>query len=171
MLYRIARLRRRCRPLLDQLALPHPFSIDTLCDRLATHRGRPLHLHPLPLQAAMAGACGLWIATDIDDHIFYEQRTSRSHQQHIVLHEIGHMLFNHHSLADADTLSGIFTDLNPRQVRSILARTSYSTRQEQEAELLATLIRTGETGTDHIGPPDAYGKLRAALGVRPGYDL
>ncbi|GAA4933030.1 hypothetical protein ACFPM3_04240 [Streptomyces coeruleoprunus] len=171
MSYRIARLRRRCRPLLGQLALPQPFAIETLCAHLSAHRRRPLHLHPLPLQAAASGACGLWIATDTDDHIFYEQRTARSHQEHIVLHEIGHMLFNHHATADAGPPGGLLADLSPRLVRRILARTNYSTRQEQEAEMLATLIRTGEAGAGHGQPSDPYGKLRAALGVSTDHEL
>ncbi|MCC9738435.1 hypothetical protein [Streptomyces sp. MNU89] len=170
--YRIARLRRRCRPLLDQLALPRPFSIEPLCAHLSARRRRPLHLHPLPPQAAAAGACGLWVATDTDDHIFYEQRTARSHQEHIVLHEIGHMLFNHHAVTDtAGSPGGLLGDLSPRLVRRILARANYSTRQEQEAEMLATLIRTGETGPVRCPPSDTYGKLHAALGVSTDHEL
>ncbi|CAM5256525.1 hypothetical protein SALBM135S_01589 [Streptomyces alboniger] len=165
MSYRIARLRRRCRPLLGQLTLPQPFSIEALCAQLAARRRRPLCLHPLPAQAAAAGACGLWIATDTDDHIFYEQRTVRARQEHIVLHEIGHMLFDHHTTADADTPSRLLSDLSPRLVRRLLARTDYSSRQEQEAEMLATLIRAGGAGADLSQPSDAYGKLHAALGV------
>ncbi|MEV7615478.1 hypothetical protein [Streptomyces sp. NPDC089799] len=176
MSYRIARLRRRCRPLLGQLDLPHPFAIETLCAHLSAYRGRPLHLHPLPDQAAVAGACGLWIATDTDDHIFYEQRTARSHREHIVLHEIGHMLLDHHATTGPALPGGpfaeLFGDLSPRLVRRMLARANYSTRQEQEAEMLASLIRTGETGTGrHRRPMDAYGKLHAALGVSTDDEL
>nr|CAG34041.1 putative regulator component [Streptomyces ribosidificus]CAG34722.1 RacB protein [Streptomyces ribosidificus] len=177
MSYRIARLRRRCRPLLGQLALPHPFSIESLCAHVSANRRRPLHLHPLPLQAAVAGACGLWVATETDDHIFYEQRTARPHQEHIVLHEIGHMLFNHHAVTDiattptAGTPGGLLGDLSPRLVRRILTRTDYSSHQEQEAEMLATLIRTGETGPDRCPPADPYGKLHAALGVSTDHAL
>ncbi|MFG2296362.1 hypothetical protein [Streptomyces sp. NPDC048603] len=171
MSYRIARLRRRCRPLLGQLNLPHPFAIETLCAHLSAHRGRPLHLHPLPDQAAVAGACGLWIATDTDDHIFYEQRTARSHREHIVLHEIGHMLLDHHATTGSGLPGGLFGDLSPRLVRRMLARANYSTRQEQEAEMLASLIRTGETGAGRCQPQDAYAKLHAALGVSTDDEL
>ncbi|WP_374984791.1 hypothetical protein [Streptomyces fradiae] len=173
MSYRIARLRRRCRPLLDQLVLPRPFSLEPLCAQLSASRGRPLHLHPLPIQAAAAGACGLWLATDTDDHIFYEQRTARPHQEHIVLHEIGHMLFGHHTVeaGPAGLPRGLLDDLSPRLVRRVLGRTDYSTRQEQEAEMLATLIRTGETAHGRCLPPDPYGKLHEALGMADDHDL
>ncbi|MEU7176389.1 hypothetical protein ABZ949_33480 [Micromonospora tulbaghiae] len=171
MSYRIARLRRRCRPLLRRLDLPHPYSLETLCAHLVAYRRRPLRLHPLPLQAVAAGACGLWIATDTDDHIFYEQRTARSHQEHIVLHEIGHMLFDHHALTDAGALKALFGDLSPRLVSRILARTNYSTSQEQEAEMLATLIRLGEASAERSRPSNIYGNLHAALGVSTDHEL
>ncbi|MGW5446082.1 hypothetical protein [Streptomyces asiaticus] len=71
----------------------------TRCHHLAAQRARPLRLHPLPAEAAATGACGLWLATDAEDHIFYERRTVPLHQEHIVLHEIGHLLFNHRTVA------------------------------------------------------------------------
>ncbi|MFD7663873.1 hypothetical protein [Streptomyces sp. NPDC059788] len=165
--YRYVQLRRRCQQKLDQFDLPRSFSMDALCDSVSRQRGRPLYLHPLPDQAAAAGACGLWLATATDDHIFFERHTVRLHQEHIVLHEIGHMLFDHHAV---DTRTGsailpdLFLDLDPRLVRRLLARTNYSTRQEQEAEMLASLIRAG----DHGPGRERDGVLRnlgAALGV------
>ncbi len=158
-------LRRRCEAVLKRL-LPEPFSLDALCRRLSEQRGRPLHLHPLPAQAASAGACGLWLATPDDDHIFFEQRTARPHQEHIVLHEIGHMLFDHHSLGSGETggVADLLTDLSPGLVGRLLARTDYTTRQEQEAEMLASLIRTSE-GRSRRLPGGALGELEAALGV------
>lgn len=162
-----SRLRRRCESVLKQLDLPHPFSLDALCVRISAQRGRPLHLHALPPQAAAAGCCGLWLGTQIDDHIFYEQRTSRAHQEHIVLHEIGHMLFDHHSLATGEVggLSTVLGDLSPRLVNRLLARTDYTTGQEREAEMLASLIRTSERQPAEAGPRGALQELEAALGV------
>ncbi|MEU5208872.1 hypothetical protein [Streptomyces sp. NPDC020742] len=92
-------------------------------------------------------ACGLWLSTETDDHIFFEARTSPLHQEHIVLHEIGHLLFDHQMLADGNHggIGTVLTDLSPRLVQRLLARTNYSTRQEQEAEMLASLIRTHAT--------------------------
>ncbi|MFI9275548.1 hypothetical protein ACIGXM_33295 [Kitasatospora sp. NPDC052896] len=153
--------------MLKQLDVPHPFSLDALCARLSAQRGRPLHLHALPPQAASAGACGLWLATHTDDHIFFERRTARAHQEHIVLHEIAHMLFDHHSVADGElgTVSALLSDLSPRLVNRLLARTDYTTWQEQEAEMLASLIRTSERQPAAAQPSGALQELEAALGV------
>ncbi|MEV5598087.1 hypothetical protein [Streptomyces sp. NPDC052496] len=98
----------------------------------------------MPTHVAKIEACGLWLATDTDDHIFFEARTAPLHQEHIVLHEIGHLLFDHQMAADGrhGGLGTVLADLSPRLIQRLLARTNYSTRQEQEAEMLASLIRT-----------------------------
>ncbi|QEU90625.1 hypothetical protein CP970_06630 [Streptomyces kanamyceticus] len=169
MSYIYVKLRQRCQAIVDGLSLPHPFTVESFCTRLAAQRQRPLHLHALPRQAAQAGACGLWLATDIDDHIFFEQRTARVHQDHIILHEIGHMLFGHQSLelgegwGDAPQLFG---DLSPQLIQRLLARTDYTTRREQEAEMLASLIRTrGEQPAGERHADDVLHYLGEALGV------
>ncbi|GGT60393.1 hypothetical protein [Streptomyces purpureus] len=165
-------LHRRCRELAQQVSLPRPFSIETFRDHVAAQRGRPLHLHPLPLEAASAGACGLWLATATDDHIFYEPHTSTLHQEHIVLHEFGHMLFDHHPVTQdtgrggRDDLSSVLPDLDPRLVRRLLGRTNYSTSQEREAELLASLLRTHADRPSRRERHGPLASLGAALGVR-----
>nr|ADZ45348.1 putative regulator component [Streptomyces sp. NRRL 30471] len=116
----------------------------------------------------MSGACGLLLATSTDDHIFYEQRTGRLHQEHIVLHEIGHLLFDHRTinLSEDAGRSILLPDLDPRLVQRLLARSNYDTQQEQEAELLASLIRTRVLRREPEAPSGVLGKLEAALGVR-----
>ncbi|MEU9014118.1 hypothetical protein AB0D12_30995 [Streptomyces sp. NPDC048479] len=172
---RYVKLRRRCEALLEQLDPPRPFSLDLLRQRLEAQRGRTLHLHPLPLQAATAGACGLWLATSTDDHIFFEQQTTRSHQEHIVLHEIGHMLFDHHSVG-ADEFGGLTTllpDLSPRLIERLLGRTDYTTREEQEAEMFASVLGTWQgrlRGGDPAGTVGSPNPLEAALGVGTSRD-
>ncbi|MGW7411718.1 hypothetical protein [Streptomyces sp. NPDC054863] len=164
---RYVKLRRRCEELLEQLDPPDPFSLELLCRALETSRGRALHLHPLPLQAATAGACGLWLATGDSDHIFFEQQTTRSHQEHIVLHAIGHMLFDHHSL-EADEFGGfaaaLLPDLSLKLVERLLGRTDYTTREEQEAEMFAGVLRTWQKGPD-AATAEGLDPLEAALGL------
>ncbi|GAA3036032.1 hypothetical protein FHS39_002164 [Streptomyces olivoverticillatus] len=159
-------LRRHCQAVVDGLSLPRPFSAEALCRQLSEERGRPLHVLPLPAAASAAGACGLWLATGTSDWIFVEQCTSPAHQEHIVLHEIGHMLFDHHNLVldDEQDLSHLFTDLGPNLLRRFLARANYSTRQEQEAEMVASLIRTAAERYPAEQPREVMDKLEAALG-------
>lgn len=163
-------LHRRCQRIADQVRLPMPFSISGFRDHVSEQRGRPLHLHALPPEAASAGACGVWLATTEDDHIFYEQHTSALHQEHIVLHEFGHMLLDHRPAAqDAaahdGALRAVLPDLDPRLIGRLFGRTDYSTLQEREAELLASLLRTGPGRPPHSGRHDPVASLGAALGV------
>ncbi|MGW6688216.1 hypothetical protein [Streptomyces sp. NPDC054961] len=156
-------LRKRCEAILGRLELAHPFSLDGLCDRIAEQRGRPIRLHPLPKEAAESGVCGLWVGTASIDFVFYEAQTTPLHQEHIVLHEIGHILFGHHSL-DAEEPDG-----SDGQVPTVLGRTNYTTRQEQEAEMLASMIRirtatTGPHPAHGTEAPDTLARLESAMG-------
>ncbi|MCB5164015.1 hypothetical protein LG634_04085 [Streptomyces bambusae] len=150
-------LRKRCESIISGLDLSHPFSLEGLCARIAEQRGRPIRLHPLPPEAAESGVCGLWVGTASVDYVFFEAKTSRLHREHIVLHELGHILFGHNSLAGEEPDSG---------VPVILGRTNYTTRQEREAELLASLIRTQAGLLPGRGPQGPLEKLGSALGVR-----
>jgi hypothetical protein len=165
------RLRRRCEAVLGTLRLEPPFSVEELCAHLSAVRGRPLHLLPLPGGAAAAGACGLWLATADDDYIFFEQQTSRPHQQHIILHEIGHMLFDHPTLdlpGHDLTGPGRLGDLDLGLAQRLLGRTDYTTRQEQEAEMLASLIRIAVVRSENARPAESASEWEAALGLSRG---
>jgi hypothetical protein len=89
-----------------------------------------------------ADLCGVWVAGTTTDYIFFEQATSRLHQEHIILHEIGHILCGHRPtpLLDEEYSLLLLPDLDVEMVRRVLRRRSYSGDQEQEAELLASLI-------------------------------
>ncbi len=136
------RVRRRCRARLRELTLPDPFDLTELCRSVSIGRGRPLHVRAIPGPASRARPCGIWIATDDDDWIFVDQQTSPLHRQHIVLHELAHMLCGHAAgdLPENDMLRRLFPDLSPAMVRTVLSRTSYQSEPEREAELLASLI-------------------------------
>lgn len=150
--------------MVDGLNLPVPFSVDALVDELARQRRRPIHLFALP-PAMVLNACGLWIATDTHDEIYVEEKTTSLHRDHIVLHEIGHILCDHESGEDISP-ARLLPDLSPELIERLLARTNYTSEQEQEAELVASLIRTAVTSAASDG---VRGELEAALGIRtPG---
>ncbi|WP_030948342.1 hypothetical protein [Streptomyces sp. NRRL S-646] len=161
------KLRRRCQAVIDGLELPHALSIEVLCRHLAARRARPIRLHPLPPEAAAVGACGMWLATDAEDHIFYERRTALLHQEHIVLHEIGHLLFDHRTPAlDGETgWDVILPDLDMSTVQRLLRRTNYATDQEQEAELFASFLGTRISEPSRQRTGGVLGRLEAAMGV------
>ncbi|RJQ75676.1 hypothetical protein D5S17_19875 [Pseudonocardiaceae bacterium YIM PH 21723] len=145
-------LRRRCRHLLRELDIQPPLDVADLCSRLGTLRGRPIRLvaHPIPVP----GPFGVWIASPEVDYILYQAETSRSHQNHIILHELGHMLADHRSDEQDDPLLGeLYPDLAPDAVRRALRRTCYDTEQEWEAEIVATIILEWASVADPLAAP------------------
>ncbi|MFI8933326.1 toxin [Streptomyces sp. NPDC053474] len=161
----LARLRRSCEARLTALALPAARDIAGLCALLSERRGRPLHLAPIAMRAEQP--CGLWIAANTVDFIIYEAKTTRPHQEHIIAHELAHIICGHRSGSPLDDATArlVFPDLNPALVRDMLARTTYSETQEQEAEMTASLIiatRIGST-TPHL--PSEQRALGGALGI------
>jgi hypothetical protein len=86
--------------------------------------------------------CGLWLSTPKADYVFHQVATSPLHQEHIILHELSHMIFDHAAVREPaeGPRTRLLPALDPDMVATILARTSYTSEQEQEAETLADLI-------------------------------
>lgn len=140
-------LQRQCEAIvraLDQRigGISVPFDLNAFLDQLEADRGRPIEL--VPFSATVPGKlCGIWVGTDRLDVIYHEEATSLLHQDHIILHEIGHMVCNHTgaALSGADQVrSLLLTDAVRGQVETVLGRGAYTAVEEQEAELVATLI-------------------------------
>ncbi|MER6359486.1 hypothetical protein [Kitasatospora sp. NPDC001527] len=139
------RFKAQCDGLIRQLDVTGQFTVESLADAVARWRGRPLRLIPLPrADTGGSGICGVWIALADVDHVYYSVVTSPVHQAHIVLHELAHILLDHRQDGepDHDALRRLFPDLDPAMAARLLARdrTRTTTDQEQEAELLATLL-------------------------------
>ena len=133
------KLKQRCRQLARALDLPPSWSVSDLAGRLATLRGRPLHVEFLPSSRGEM-PCGLWLATDTADYIFARQGTSKLHHQHFVLHEVGHMVCGHQGLDLSLEFASMLPHLKPEVIRRALGRTSYSNPHEQEAEAFADFL-------------------------------
>lgn len=139
-------LRRQCeavvRTLDHRVGIPTPWDLNTFLDRLEQDRGRPIEL--IPFTATVPGAlCGIWVGTDSLDLIYHEEATSVLHQDHIILHEIAHMICEHTgtTLLKAEHVRSMLqTDAIKDQVQTVLGRGAYTAVEEQEAELVATLI-------------------------------
>ncbi|WP_147268352.1 hypothetical protein [Spongiactinospora rosea] len=76
------------------------------------------------------------------DYIFHEHLISSLHRQHIIMHEIGHILFGHHSsLWTSSGLSKLLLpDLDPELIKGMIGRAGYDNVQEREAEMFADLL-------------------------------
>jgi hypothetical protein len=136
--------------------MPVPFDAHELCAMVAARRGRPIRLVPMD---GLTGVCGLWVATASTDLIFYERVTTPPHQEHIILHELSHVLCDHQRAASAalgSQVEELLPNLDPEMVHRVLGRAGYTSEEEREAELLASLIRqragshTGGTIVDRL---------------------
>jgi hypothetical protein len=85
----------------------------------------------------------MWLSLAQADYILYEPNTSKLHSEHIILHELAHMLCDHRLSMDSSVLAKLLPSINPAIVKRVLGRVNYATEQEQEAEMLASLIRGG----------------------------
>lgn len=145
-------VRRRWRRLLGDLELTVPLDVEQLCERYGRRRGRPVRLVAHPMQ--VPGPTGCWIATPNVDYVIYQEETTRSHQDHIVLHELGHIEAGHRgNQADAPLFGPLQTslstshmrarypDLAPELVRRALGRCGYAAAQERHAEIVATVVK------------------------------
>lgn len=191
---RLARC-RVARRLAERMVLPNPFDIDVFVGMIAELRGRPIVLRPGVGLVDPEAACGLWMPRDDhdltfvglwiprDDHdlILVHPQASSRHLEHIVFHEVGHMMCQHIteevSLSDSPLFQGFLTQSGA--VAKMLARTSYDTVAEREAEIFATVLGSRITASRpaFLDEPvhseindDSLTRLIAALSTtRPGH--
>lgn len=132
-------VRRRCEVILREVETPDPFEVDAFARAVSRRRGRRLRLIP---KETDLGPCGVWLALPDADYVFFEAGTSPLHREHIILHELGHLLSEHpaRQVLNAATLSALLPHLDASMVRRVLGRTSYSAVEEQEAEMIASLV-------------------------------
>ncbi len=109
-----------------------------------------------------------------DDYIIYQEHTSRPHQAHIILHELGHLIAEHRSDEQGnDVLQMIDTGIDPAAVRGALKRTSYDSADEREAETVATIILEWASVLDPLASrfssTRAGQRLQGGLGDRMGW--
>ena len=169
-------IRRQCESALEGVPVPNPFDINDFCRVISSRRGRALHLVP---KQTRLGPCGVWLSLPEVDYVFYESETSQLHREHIIMHELGHLLCEHQptEVIDEEVVAQLFPHLNPAVVQRVLGRTTYTAVEEQEAEMLASLVRgrvehelrttrkrEGDTESWMVGPDrDAVDRLRDAL--------
>lgn len=161
-------LRRGVKLLLRELDLDVPLDVHELCQRLAQRRGRAIKLCAYPLPTP--GAFGLWVGTADTDYILYHRDTTVAHQEHIILHEIGHIISGHNSNhADDDIWQQIFPDIPPEVVLRALRRDGYGPAFEREAEMVATVIKEWATLLDRLRL-SADRKTKTARRLRGAFD-
>lgn len=136
-------LRTRCQQrvddLLQHIGVPQPWDINEFIDRLERHRDRAIDL--CAISWTEGGSAGAWQGRPDHDVIAYAANTSSFHQDHIILHEIGHMISQHRGrcVLSEDDAQRIAPDLAPAAFAHLLDR-SNAEAEEHEAEMIASLI-------------------------------
>ncbi|MCC3651153.1 toxin [Streptomyces sp. S07_1.15] len=137
---RLKRLRKEGARRLAELDLPKVADVAELCRYLGEIRERPITV--VPMQMPASHPCGMWVAARDEDLIFYDANTTSAHREHIILHELGHIICCHRGAGWLDEASArlLFPNLDPDLVRDMLLRATYDDVQEQEAEIIAYLL-------------------------------
>ncbi|MEU9607392.1 toxin [Streptomyces sp. NPDC048057] len=152
----LKKLRKAGAQRIAALDLPEVSDVAELCRHLGEVRSRPITLVPMPMPSTHP--CGMWVAARDEDLIFYDANTTSAHQEHIILHELGHIICCHRGAGglDEDAARLLFPNLDPQIVRDMLLRASYDNVQEQEAEIIAYLLAQRLGGTEQLhGAPES----------------
>lgn len=130
--------------------IPYPWDPDEYVQRVASYRGRSITLCPIDAGALSGAGCGtgsgLWIAREDDDVIMFGAETAW-HADHIIAHELGHMLLGHGTASSgADTgaadipLHVLMPSLSLDSIHSVLRRQDYGSERERDAETFADML-------------------------------
>ncbi|MZE43549.1 hypothetical protein GTY49_11420 [Streptomyces sp. SID5477] len=159
------------RELLRSLDVHPPLSVKDLCQALSLSRGRHIELRSYPLPNP--GPVGLWLETSRVDLIIFQRDTTPLHQDHIVLHELGHILADHRHESSETQWGTLLPGIAEGAIRRVLQRCSYGTEQEREAELIATVIMKWASVLELVKPPrhddPSARRIQAALGDQQGW--
>lgn len=136
------KLWQRCQRKIRSLEFPVSADARVFCRNLARYRCRELKLYGWDLQGIQPGLNGLLISADAVDYILYERATSDLHQNHIILHEAAHLVWEHQPTQDCGPVlaSNLFQELPVEFVQKVLGRAGYSSEHELEAEVFAMVV-------------------------------
>lgn len=162
-----------CEDVVAGVSVPEPWDFRAFVNSLGAAPHRPIEL--IPVTADPTQPSGLLVSTDRADYIFYAANTTPLHQLHIQWHELAHLLRGHSGTMalDRQVTALLMPSLPASVVERVLGRTVYSTVEEHEAELFATLImrRLGRTQRGRTARPDvatALTGLACVLDILPG---
>ncbi|MFF8382590.1 ImmA/IrrE family metallo-endopeptidase [Streptomyces kanasensis] len=132
-------LRRRCEEIVRRIDGSDSLPIEKLCEKVGLHTGRPIVLEGIPFTGGSPS--GVWISTGKIDYIFHDSRATPLHREHVVAHELGHILCDHRCGGELTELSALLMpNLSPEMVTRVLHRARYDVVEEQEAETIASLL-------------------------------
>lgn len=140
---------RRSLAFVEGLALPPAHSVLELIPFVERCTGRQIQLMPFtpdlsdPASLDPSTPCGMWLATDTTDYLFYDEGVSQAYTEIVAGHEIAHIL-KHRDTKESlkiSNLGGLITDIDPATARLILGRTHYTKPDEFEAEMIGSYLQ------------------------------
>lgn len=121
-------VRRFCRDVVRAIGLRPPLDVATLCTEVGRLRGRPIHLVHQDMPSDMFGFSMRSPSGQPQDFVFVAANTTRLHREHIVLHELGHVLAGH---LDDDAASTLGHDPDAPGGREWVAESIATTLRER----------------------------------------
>jgi hypothetical protein len=185
--WRELRLRKIARQTLRDLKLRSPLDVDELRKGLGTQLGRRIDF--VPFKGLVRGGHLGFLVNDPAENfivIAFEAEASEWHQTHIQLHELGHLILRHrghtvdHQAHQCTGLAYEFDLISPEAVEAALKyqpgkrwglprmrgsrvdRSLYASREEREAETIATILHEWVLGLD----PEPETPMSTLLGDR-----
>lgn len=134
------------RKIVDELKIDfQQFTMEQFVHSLEGARGRKIFLFPIPLPSID----GAWITDNERPHeyIFYDSNLPPIHQVHVQLHELGHFLCGHQTLAiTSENLVQLIDVIKQQNNASVtpqlLMRAFIQDEKEAEAEAVAMIIQS-----------------------------
>ncbi|MFD9483357.1 hypothetical protein ACFWBX_05015 [Streptomyces sp. NPDC059991] len=161
----IRQLSRYCKKQLLNFPLPDPFTLDGLVSNIELARNCSIQLVTLGSAGTdLRSPCGLRIHTGPTNFILYRQKPTPNQTFHSICHELSHLWLDHgkdsagESQLPESFQAFLFERLGAGE--AMRARVHYDSRDEREAELMASLIRQlirqqAGRGTDLVSAMEA----------------
>ena len=139
-----------------RVPIPVPWNLDEFAYRLAEEFGKPVRFRPLseevaPQDLSETDFSGALIESEHSITIYYDNSGGLSHQQDVILHEVGHRVLGH-----------VTQD-------HVLCRSTFASPREGEAERFARALLHRFRGRDtlqlapHVDDPHGVRSLGGAL--------
>ena len=156
---------QRCQQIVDALPSVGAYGVDELCSYISRRRGRRLRVLEEPALVGEGLPTGAWLATVSEDLIFVVPGATVTHREHVILHELGHMLLDHRDTGGStmELARALMPGVTPALARKmlLLTRTTYDAPQEEEAEIFATVA--GSRWSSRAGIRCAHRQAEGAL--------
>lgn len=148
----------------DELRAYARLPLDELVRAIAAERGREIVILDSDFSGMQSQLCGLWLGLPQRDLIFISDDLSGIHRDHVILHELAHLLLEHRVVdgATIEEIASLFPSLPPALVSRVLRRSHYDNEQEREAEELASAMAAQTRGSQRSTWVNSEASRRAA---------